>query len=107
MDTVQYRLMTILQIFFVLIFKFITDTYTVAKVTEGRVKLEGALGQLLHLVAEALEAALELVSQLPLRLLRREVVTVVHVLVLAEVRCDFTNLARVRFKFHNKMRTSK
>ena len=70
----------------------LTDTHTVAKVTEGRVKLEGALGQLLHLVAEALEAALELVSQLSLRLLRCEVVTVVHVLMLAEVRSDFSNL---------------
>ncbi len=78
-----------------------SDTYTVAKVTEGRVKLEGALGQLLHLVAEALEAALELVSQLPLRLLRREVVTVVHVLVLAEIRRDFSNLANFLFKFTN------
>ena len=70
----------------------LTDTHTVAKVTEGRVKLEGALGHLLHLVAEALEAALELVSQLSLRLLRCEVVTVVHVLMLAEVRSDFSNL---------------
>ena len=73
------------------------NTHTVSEVTEGRVKLQGALGQLLHLVAEALEAALELVSQLPFRLLGRQVVTVMHVLVLAEVRRDFTNLARVRF----------
>ena len=80
------------------------DTHPVAEVTEGRVKLERALGQLLHLVAEALEAALELVSQLPLRLLRREIVTVMHVLVLAEIRRDFPNLTKSDFNF-TTMRT--
>jgi hypothetical protein len=50
--------------------------YHESQISEGRVELELALGGGLHLLAEALEALLELVAQLPLSLLRRQVVPV-------------------------------
>ena len=50
--------------------------YHESQISEGRVELELALGGGLHLLAEALEALLELVAQLTLRLLRGQVVPV-------------------------------
>ena len=70
-----------------------TNTYTEAKITEGNLELYRALSHLLHLVTESLEALLQLVPQLPLCLLSSQVVPVVHVLVLTEIRRDLANLS--------------
>ena len=71
---------------------FIKSTYTEAKVAEWCLKLKRSLGQALHLVTEALEASLELVPQLPLGLLGSQVITIMHVLMLAQICRDLSNL---------------
>lgn len=68
-------------------------------IPEGRVELHLLLGHVLDALAEALEGHLELVAQLALALLGRQVVAVVHVLVLAEVRRDLAHL-RVELDVH-------
>lgn len=65
----------------------------------GRVKFNLLFGHALHLLAEAFEGGLEFVSELPLALLSGEVISVVHVLVLAQIRCDFSHL-RVELDVH-------
>ena len=59
---------------------------------ERRIELELSFGHRLDLLAEALEGLLQLVTELSLGLFGREVVSVVHVLVLAQVRRDFADL---------------
>ncbi len=63
------------------------------QVAKRRVKLHRLVGHLLHLVAEELEGGLQLLPHLPLRLLRGEVIAVVHVLVLAQVGGDLADLS--------------
>ena len=63
-----------------------------SKVTEGRLKLQGSFGHGFHLVAEPLEALLQLVPELPLGLLGGQVVPVVHVLMLAQIGGDLSHL---------------
>ena len=63
-----------------------------AELPEGHVELQHVLGDRRDLVREALEGLLELVPQLSLSLLGREVVAVVHVLVLAQVGGDLAHL---------------
>lgn len=62
------------------------------QVSEGHLELQLLLGQRLHLLDEVLEGRLELVPHFPLHLLCVEVVPVVHVLVLAQVRGDLAHL---------------
>ena len=64
----------------------------VAELPERGVELQLAASHALHLLAEALEGLLQLVTELSLGLFGREVVSVVHVLVLAQVRRDFADL---------------
>ena len=64
-----------------------------SQLSEGHVKLQVSLGDGLHFVAEALEGLLQLVPELPLRLLGSQVVPVMHVLVLAQVRGDLADLS--------------
>ena len=64
----------------------------VAELPERGVELQLAASHALHLLAEALEGLLQLVTELSLGLFGREVVSVVHVLVLAQVRRDLTDL---------------
>jgi hypothetical protein len=59
---------------------------------EGHVELDVALGERVDFVAEALERLLQLVSQLPLRLLGGQVVAVMHVLVFSQVGSDLPHL---------------
>ena len=63
-----------------------------SELPEGRIELDLLLGKGFNLLGEALEGGLEFVPELTLGLLGGEVVTVVHVLVLAEVGCDFSHL---------------
>lgn len=62
------------------------------QVSEGHLELQLLLGQRLHLLDEVLESRLELVPHFALHLLRVQVVPVVHVLVLAQVRGDLAHL---------------
>ncbi len=63
-----------------------------AELAERNVELEIDLGGGRHPIAEALEGLLQLVAQLAFRLLGCQIVTVVHVLVLAQVSGDLANL---------------
>ena len=62
------------------------------KEPERRIELELSFGHRLDLLTEALEGLLQFVPELSLGLFGREVVSVVHVLVLAQVRRDLTDL---------------
>lgn len=62
------------------------------QVSEGHLELQLFFSQRLHLLDEVLEGRLELVPHLPLHLLRVEVVSVVHVLVFAQVCGDLPDL---------------
>ena len=67
-------------------------THIEAEVSEGAVELYRSFRALLHLLAETLESSLQFVSQLTLGLLCRQVVSVMHVLVLPKVCRDLSDL---------------
>ena len=71
----------------------------VAEFPEWLVEIDGVLGDGLDLFAEAFEGALQFVPQLPLGLLSSQVIPVMHVLMLAQVRRDFADL-RVELHVH-------
>lgn len=62
------------------------------QISEWHLELQLLLGQGLYLLDEVLEGRLELVPHFPLHLLCVEVVSVVHVLVLSQVRGDLAHL---------------
>lgn len=62
------------------------------QVSEGHLELQLLFSQRLHLLDEVLEGRLELVPHLPLHLLGVQVVSVVHVLVFAQVCGDLAHL---------------
>lgn len=62
------------------------------EVSERHLELQLLSGQRLHLLNEVLEGGLELVPHLALHLLGVQVVTVVHVLVFAQVGGDLSDL---------------
>lgn len=62
------------------------------KISEGHLKLKLLLGKRLDFLNEVLKCRLEFVSHFALHLLGIQVVSVVHVLVLAQVCCDLSHL---------------
>lgn len=62
------------------------------QVSEGNLKLQLLFRQRLHLLDEVLESRLQLMPHLPLHLLGVEVVSVVHMLVFAQVCGDLADL---------------
>lgn len=70
----------------------ITICVRLPQVSEGHLELQLLFSQRLHLLDEVLEGWLELVPHLPLHLLGVQVVSVVHVLVFAQVRGDLPDL---------------
>lgn len=64
-----------------------------SKLSKRDIKFELLSGDRLDFVAKSLECLLQFVSEFSLRLFGGQIVSVVHVLVFAQIRRDFANLS--------------
>ena len=63
------------------------------QVPERRVEFNHLFGDSLNLLSETLEGRFQLLSQLSLSLLCMKIVTIVHVLMFAQICCDLTDFS--------------